>query len=450
MQVTQTNADGLKREFKVVVPAGQIEEKVQDRLTEVGRTVRLPGFRPGKVPMPLLRKKYLPSIMGEVLEAMVNEGTRTAITDNNLRPAIQPKVEITSFEEGSDLEFAVAMELLPEFETMDFSKIELEREKVEIAEEEINKALETIAERQSKTEPADREAKSGDVAVIDFVGRLNGEEFPGGKAEGYSLKLGSGTFIPGFEDQLIGAKAGEERIVTVTFPEEYGNEELAGKPAEFTVKVTEVREVVPTPIDDELAKAVGLESLDALKNALREEMGRDYTAVARNKVKRKLLDALAEGHDFAVPQSMVDMEFDAIWQQLQKDKEEGRLDEADKAKSEDELKAEYRGIAERRVRLGLVLSEVGRKNNIQVNQDDLNRALMAEARRFPGQEQLVFQYYQKNPDAMNSLRAPVYEDKVIDFILELAKVSDKAVTAEELMKDPDAEGEEKPAEEASK
>lgn len=441
MQVTQTNADGLKREFKVVVPAGHIESLVQSRLEEVGRSVKIPGFRPGKVPMPLLKKKYGQSVMGEVIEQAVDEGARKAINDNQLRPAMQPKVDITAFDEGGDLEFTVAIETLPEIELIDFKAIELERPVAEIPESEIDKALQNIAERRETTEAIteDRGAAEGDVVVIDFEGKLDGVPFPGGKAEGYSLKLGSGTFIPGFEDQLKGAKKGQDVTVTVKFPEDYGAEELAGKEAEFACKVHEISVAKPAEINDEMAKSMGLETLDELKKAIREEIERDYKSVSRARAKRQLLDILADRQVFEVPGGMVDAEFDAIWKQLQQAKEQGNLDPADAGKSDEELTAEYKTIAERRVRLGLLLSEVGRQNNIQISQDDLNRAVMNEARRFPGQEHLVFQYYTKNQDALNSLRAPIFEDKVVDFILELAKVTDKTVSVEDLMKDPDAE-----------
>lgn len=437
MQVTETNADGLKREFKVVVPADQIEARTQTRLEEIARTVKLPGFRPGKVPMKIVRQKYAAAIMGEVLEQAVNDGTGSAISERNLRPAAQPKVEITAFAEGADLEFSVALEILPEITPMDFSTISLEREKAEIPAEEIDETLKNIAERNESSETVDRAAASGDVVVIDFVGKQDGVAFPGGTAEGYSLKLGSNTFIPGFEDQLVGAKAGDAVVVKVSFPEGYGNSELAGKPAEFDVTVKEVQATKPADIDDELAKKVGLDSLDALKGAISEEIGRELNAIARNKVKRLLLDALAAGHDFPVPASMVDGEFDAIWKQLEADREAGRLDPSDEGKDEDTLKAEYKTLAERRVRLGLLLAEVGQKNEVTVTQDDLNKALIEEARRYPGQEHLVFQYYKGNAEALNSLRAPIFEEKVVDFILELAKVTDKPVSAADLRKDPD-------------
>lgn len=452
MQVTQTNADGLKHEFKVVIPAGHLEEKVSVRLAEVGRTVRIPGFRPGKVPMGILRKKYGSSVMGEVLESAVNDGTQHALEEHKLRPAVQPKVEITSFTEGSDLEFTIAIETLPEVKISGLGDLVLEKPVAEVGDSEVDEALQNIAKRQEKTDVAAKThaAKSGEVVVIDFLGKVDGVPFDGGKAEDYSLKLGSGNFIPGFEDQLIGAKADDERVVKVTFPADYGSEALAGKGAEFDVKVKEVRKIVPTSVDDELAKGVGLESLAELKKAIREEIERDYTNLSRAHLKRRLLDQLAGQYDFVVPESMVDLEFDAIWKQLEKDKSEGRLDAADQGKSDEALKAEYRAIATRRVRLGLVLSEVGRENNITIVQDDLNRAVMAEARRYPGQEHMVFQYFQKNADALNSLRAPIFEEKVIDFILELAKVTEKVVLIDDLRKDPDDEPEVAAAETAPK
>lgn len=438
MQVTETNADGLKREFKVVVPAAQLEARTETRLAEIAREVKLPGFRPGKVPLKIVRQKYGASILGEVLEAAVNEGTGSAIQEKGLKPAMQPKVEITSYAEGKDLEFTVALEILPEITAMDFATLSLEREKAQVPEAEIADTLKRIAERHESSETVERASAAGDVVVIDFVGKKDGEAFPGGSAQGYSLKLGSNTFIPGFEDQLVGKKAGESAVVDVTFPEGYGNEDLAGKPAQFDVTVHEVREPKAAEIDDELAKKVGMDGLDALKQAIKDEITRELDGIARTKLKRALLDQLAANHDFEVPQGMVDQEFEAIWKQVEQDKEAGRLDPSDAGKDDDTLKADYRALAERRVRLGLLLADVGQKNDVTVTQDDVNKALIEEARRFPGQEHLVFQYYKSNPDALNSLRAPIFEDKVIDFILELAKVADKEVSVEDLRKDPDA------------
>ena len=437
MQVTEINAEGLKREFKVIVPAGHLETRMQDKLAEIAGQVSMPGFRPGKVPMTMVRKKYGPSVMGEILESAVNEGTGKAMTDANLRPAMQPKVEILNYAEGADLEFSVAVEILPEIAIMDFATVSLLRDKATVPDAEIDEALARIAERNETSEPVTRPAQDGDVVVIDFVGKQDGVAFPGGTADGYSLKLGSNTFIPGFEAQLVGKAAGDETVVEVSFPEGYGNEDLAGKPATFDVKVNEVRAPQAAAIDDELAKSVGLESLDALKQAVREEIGRSLDGLSRMRLKRALLDALAANHDFPVPPSMFDQEFEHIWKQVEADREAGRTDPSDAGKSEDELKAEYKTLAERRVRLGLLLAEVGRVNNITVNQDDLNRGIMAEARNYPGQEHMVLQYYQKNQEALENLRAPLYEEKVVDFILELATVTDKEISVEDLRKDPE-------------
>ncbi len=443
MQVIETNNEGLKRDFKIVVPAADIEEQISKRLGELSRTVRLPGFRPGKVPVALLRKRFGPAVMGEVLEKTVSESTQKAMTDRGMRPAMEPKIEITSFEEGADLEYTMAVEVLPEVELPDFAKIELERLTAEVPDTEIEEALTRIAEANRSTEPLAeaRPSEKGDIVLIDFVGKIDGEEFAGGKAEGYELDLGSGSFIPGFEDQLIGAKAGDHVDVKVTFPETYGASELAGKDAVFEVDVKELRSSKAAAIDDELAKKLGLETLDALKQAIRDEREREFRELSRLRLKRALLDELAKHYDFAVPSGLMEQEFEGIWAQFEAEKE--RNPDAVKAeygeKSEDEIKADLRQIAERRMRLGLVLAEVGRSNNIQVTQDDLNRAVMSEARRFPGQEQKVVEHYRSHPEAMNSLRAPILEERVVDFILEMASVSEKKVSPEELLRDPDAE-----------
>ncbi|MBL9033242.1 MAG: trigger factor [Rhodospirillaceae bacterium] len=439
MQITETNANGLKREFKVVIPADKLKDQVDSRLKELGERIKMPGFRPGKVPLQLLKQRYEKSVMGEVLERSVQEGSSQLMTEHNLRPAGQPKVEIVKFEDGQDLEFSVALEVIPEITPVDFKTISLQKTVVEVPESEIEESLQRLAKRQRKAEPAaeGHAAQSGDVAVIDFVGRVDGKEFDGGKAEDFHLELGSGMFIPGFEDQLIGLKKGDSRTVKVTFPAEYGNKELAGKPAEFEVTAKEIRTPVDTPLDDELAKAMGVDDLATLRKRVREQIERDYGLAARSRLKRGLLDLLADKHDFTLPESLVDAEFEAIWRQIEADIKADRLDAEDKGKSEDQLKSEYQDIAKRRVKLGLLLSEVGRANNIQVPNEDLTRAVIAEARRFPGQEKQVIDYYQKSPEALNQLRAPIYEDKVIDFILEMAQVSERRATPDEFRKEGD-------------
>jgi len=449
MEIKETNVEGLKREFKVVIAAADIEQRVTHRLSEIGRSVRLPGFRPGKVPMTVLKKRYGPAVMGEVLERTVNDTSGEALRSQNLRPALQPKVEIVAFTEGTDLEYKLAVEVLPEIQPMDFGTLTLERLRPEVPEADVQAALERIARQQRKSEPVERAAEKSDVAVIDFKGTVDGKEFPGGAAEGYSLEIGSGSFIPGFEDQVIGAKAGETRTVTVTFPADYGAADLAGKAASFEVKVKEVRAFQAQPIDDTLAQAVGMEKLDDLRQAVSEQIERDYGDLARQRLKRGLLDRLAERHEFAVPQGMVEIEFAAIWRQYEQERDRQKSAQpaeptpaADEEPVDEEaLKVEYRGIAERRVRLGLLLAEVGRAHNITVTPEEINRAMSEQARRFPGQERRVLEYYRNNPEAIDQIRAPMFEDKVIDFILERAQVNERRVPVSELLKDDEEETE---------
>ena len=436
MQVTETNSDGLKHEMTVVIAAADIERRVTDRLSEIGRTIRLPGFRPGKVPLTVLRKRYGPSVMGEVLERTVSDSSTEAMRERNLRPALQPKIEIVSFNEGTDLQYKLAVEVLPQIELANLGEIQVERLKPEVPEAEIDSALERIAKQQRKAEPVERAAEKGDIVVMDFVGSVGGVEFPGGSAKDYSLELGSGSFIPGFEDQLIGIKAGEERLVKVDFPADYGAEDLAGKAAEFKVNANTIKAMADQPIDESLATAVGMENLKALRDVVRERIERDYSGLARQKLKRQLLDRLAERHHFTVPAGMVDIELDTIWRQYQAQLERAKQSGAEQTetpKDEAAIKDEYKDIAERRVRLGLVLAEIGSKNNLNVTQEELNRSIAEEARRFPGQERNVIEYYRNNPGAVDGLRAPIYEDKVVDFILELAQVTDKPVSLKDLL-----------------
>ncbi|CCQ73885.1 trigger factor [Magnetospira sp. QH-2] len=445
MQATETLSEGLKREYKIVVPASELDQKVTARLKDAAKTMSLPGFRPGKVPVSLLKQRFGKSVMGEVLEETVNESSQKTMTDNELRPVMQPQIEIVSFDEGKDLEYTMAVELFPEFEPMDFASLSLERMVADIDEGEVDSALERLSEAYKESQPVKskaRKAKKDDVLVIDFTGRLDGEEFPGGKAEDYNLELGSGTFIPGFEDQLIGSKAGEEKDVNVTFPEDYGAENLAGKEVVFSVVVKEIRETAPAAIDDELAKKAGKETLDELKQAIRDEQGKEYGNYSRAKLKRTLLDALADGHSFEVPAGMLEAEAKAVAKSLQDEANaaEGVEPPAEGEEApEPEVTDEHREIAERRVRLGLLLAEVGRLNNIEVTPDDVNKALMSEASRYPGQEKMVMDFYRQNPQMMEQIKAPIFEDKVCDYVIELAKVTDKPVSIEELMRDPDEE-----------
>jgi len=435
MQVTELSTDGLRREFKIVLPAKDIDEKVTSRLEEISGTVALPGFRRGHVPRALLKKRFGSAVMGEVLERALSDSSAQAMAERGLRPAMQPKIEVTAFAEGADLEYKLAVELMPEVKPVDFKSIALEKLVADIGDADIDKALQGMAEEMRKSEKVDaRPAKKGDVLVIDFTGRVDGKEFAGGKGEGHHLELGSNAFIQGFEDQLIGRKPGDDCTVAITFPEAYANKDLAGKPAEFTVAIKELRERVKVNPDDEFAKSLGMDSLAKLREAMKGKLERDYAGLARLKLKRALLDRLADSHSFAVPPGMVDAEFEAIWAQVEDAKKKNELDPDEAGKSDEDLRKDYRGIAERRVRLALLLSEIGRQNNLQVGQDELNRAAAEEARRYPGQERQVMELLKNDAQAQARLRAPLFEDKVIDFILEMADVKEKRLPPEELVK----------------
>jgi trigger factor len=525
MNVTETSTEGLKREFKISVPAAEVEDQVAKRLGEIGRTVRIPGFRPGKVPLPLLRKRFGSAVRGEVLESTVQDSSAKAMTEHNLRPALPPRYELISAEEGGDFEYKLSLEVLPEMPEPDFASLTLEKLIAEVPEEDVDKALERLGESHRKSEVVERPAETGDILVADIVGHMGDTEIPGSRGEGRQIELGAQELLPGFTEQLTGVSAAEKRAVTVTFPADYGNPDMAGKEGVFEVDVKEVRHRLPVALDDTLAEEVGLESLAELRQEIRQRMQRDYDQVARQRLKRALLDKLAEAHSFEVPPGMVEMEFNSIWAQYQGEKQvreeiatrqaaaasgaegppEGPIDAAavvapeetalegatersparaeaarpvehehepashhahshpgsmveplDAAaivapeetalegasdsepatatdEADEKARAEFRQVAERRVRLGLLLAEVGRNNNITVSQEELNQALTQEARRHPGYERQVIDYYRNNPDALNNLRAPIYEEKVVDFIVELAKPEEKKVTPQELM-----------------
>jgi trigger factor len=430
--VTELPAEGLKRQFKIVVPAGDLAAQVDSRLADMAKTAQLPGFRQGKVPVGLLKKQYGQALFGEALEQAVNSSTAKAIEDRGLKPALQPRIDLKQLEEGKDVEFEVALEVLPEIGKLDFSEVALERLKAVVPDNDVEEAIGRIAKANREQKPVDppRPAQKGDALKIDFVGSVDGVEFPGGAAQDYTLELGSGSFIPGFEDQLVGAEAGKVVEVKVTFPADYGNAELAGKDAVFKCTIKEVRELVDRPIDDEMAKANNFENLDAMRKAVADRIGQDYARISRSMIKRQLLDKLAETHKFAVPEGLVEGEFNAIWQRIEEAKKNGQKLEDD----EEKMRTEYRDIAERRVRLGLLLADVGRSNGIDVTPEELNQAVMREAMRYPGQERQVMEFYTKNSELKEQLRAPIFEEKTVDFILELAKVDEKSVTPEELVK----------------
>ncbi|MFI3241173.1 MAG: trigger factor [Alphaproteobacteria bacterium] len=448
MKIEDLSKKGLKKEFKVVVEAAEIAKNVEKQLKEVSKTAKVQGFRKGKVPMNILKQKYLQSVMGEVLEISVQEGVDELLKQNKLTPAYQPDVKITSFAEDKDLEFDVNFEVLPEIKIEAFDKISLTKLEADVDEEEVNKTLEYLASSRRSTAKIseDRETKKGDIAVIDFVGSVDGVEFEGGKGSDYKLELGSNSFIPGFEDQLIGKKAGEKVDVNVEFPKEYHAKDLAGKPSLFVVDIKEIHEVTPTVVDEEFAKSMGASSLEEIKTSIKEKIKADYDNVTKTKLKKTLLDAMDKQYSFELPEKLVDMEFDGIKQQYEAAKKNNQLSEDEKSKKEEDLLAEYKELAVRRVRLGLVLSEIGKDAKVEIKPEDINKAILEEARRYPGQEQMVFDYYLKNKQAVEALRALIFEEKIIDSILEKCKVDTKVVSIKELM----AFDEETPEEKKSK
>ncbi len=438
MQVTETLSEGLKRGFAITVPASDIEDKRAKRLAELGKTVKLPGFRPGKVPLAVVRQRFGNAVVSEVLEESVSTATQQMLTDRGLRAATQPKVDVQSFADQQDLQFTVEVELLPEIPMPEFGALQLTRLKAAPTDEAIDKAVEELSRRQRELEPIteDRGANAGDTLTVDFLGKVDDVPFPGGAGSDVPVELGGAGFIPGFWEGMEGMKPGEERQIHVNFPETYHAKDLAGKAATFDITAKKLEQAKPVAIDDSFAEKLGFETLDEVRKLISQQMQREYDGMTRMRIKRELLDALAATASFEVPQSMVDAEFEQIWQRVEADLKAGKLDDEDKDKDEDTLKAEYRAISERRVRLGLLLSEIGRANGIQVGADEMTRAMRNEASRYPGQEQQVMEFFRKNPQAADGLRGPIYEEKVVDFILELAKVEDRAVTAEELAADP--------------
>ena len=436
MQVTETLSEGLKRGFTVVVPAGDMEGKRAARLAELGKTLRIPGFRPGKVPVGVVKQRYGNAVAAEVLEESVSEATRQVLSDRGLRAATQPKVDLVSAAEAQnkDLEFKLELELLPEITMPDFAGIELTRLKATPSDESLDKALGEIAARQRSLAPVeeDRGAEKGEVLTVDFTGKVDGEVFQGGTGTDMDVEVAGTGFIPGFTDQLEGMKPGETREINVTFPEDYPPRRLPGNPPPSRSRRRSSRSRLCPRWTRSSPRRSGSNRSTELREALSGQMQREYDQLARLKLKRQLLDALAGRADFPAPEGMVNAEFEQIWQRVQADLKEGRADDEDKEKDEETLRAEYRAIAERRVKLGLLLSEIGRQNGVTVAPDELTRAMRAEAARYPGQEQQVMEFFRKNPQAAETLRGPLFEDKAVDFILELAKVEEKPVSIDEL------------------
>ncbi|MBP1887020.1 trigger factor [Sinorhizobium mexicanum] len=452
MQVIETLAQGLKRELKVVIPAKDMEARMNERLAEVKDRVRINGFRPGKVPVAHLKKVYGKSIMADLVNEIVRDKPTEILTERGEKSATQPEIAMTEDEAEAnkilnaeaDLEFTVAYEVIPKFELKDVSGIKVVREVVDVAEDEVNEQILRIAESARTYESKKGKAANGDRVTIDYLGKVDGVAFDGGKDEDAELVLGSNRFIPGFEEQLVGVKAGDEKTITVTFPADYPAANLAGKEATFDITVKDVAAAAALEINDELATKLGLESADKLKEIVRGQIESQYGSVTRQKVKRQILDQLDELYQFETPERLVDAEFENIWRQINTDLEQAGKTFADEETTEEEARAEYRKLAERRVRLGLVLSEIGEKAGVQVSDDEMQRSLFEQLRQFPGQEKQILDYFKNTPGAAASLRAPLFEEKVVDHLLSEISVTDKSVSKEELMAD-DEEAEDKPA-----
>lgn len=433
MHVKELAANGLRREFQVTVDVATIDEKMNARLGQLSQNVKMPGFRPGKVPAHIVKQRYGQQARAEVAEQLLQEGSRKAVTERNLRLALQPSISDVVYEDGKPLEFKVTAELFPEIPDVDFSKITVEKLTFDVAEKDVDEGIQRLAERNKRTKKVEkaRASKEGDVVVIDFLGKVDGVPFDGGKAEKFSLELGSNQFIPGFEDQVTGMKPGDEKVISVKFPESYHSESLKGKAATFDITLHEVHERELPEINDEFAKNFGFESLANLKEKVKEQIASDYSSLVRTRLKKLLFDELEGKLSFDLPQSMVDQEFNLIWQKIEQAKAEGGDEALDKPEAE--LRAEYRGVAERRVKLGLFLADVSGKNNISVTQDELRKAVMDQARMFPGQEQKVFEFYKKNPAQIQELQGPLLEEKAVDYVLEKIGYTERKVSLEDLM-----------------
>lgn len=444
MQVTETVSEGLRREYRIVIGADDLDARLTGRIEEMKPKLHLKGFRPGKAPLSYLKKTFGKSMMGEIVEQAVSETSQKAVAERELKPALPPKVDLVSeldqvVEGKSDLEFTVKVDLMPEFELADVSGLAVEKLVADVADEDVEVSLTRMAQQARTYSPRGEgeAAETGDEVQIDFVGRLDGEEFAGSKAEDFSLILGSGQLVPGFEDQLVGAKAGEHREVKVTFPADYPNAKLASREAAFDVSVKEIRKSDPFEIDDELARKLGVDSLATIKERIRDQLKSDYARASRMHLKRRILDALDGVHRFSLPPTMVESEFEAIWKQVQVEMQREGKSLEDVGKTEEELRKEYHDIAERRVRLGLVLAQIGEQNGIVVAPDEVQRAIAVRARQFPGQEQQIFKFYTENPQALAEIRAPIFEEKVVDFIAELAQITERKVDRATLFLDPD-------------
>ena len=442
MAVTQTLSEGLKREFEVIITKNEIEKLVDQKLESIAKEANLPGFRPGKVPVSVVKNRFGKQVLGEVVKETVDTATKDTMEKNKLTPSSQPKIEIVSFEEGKDLKAKLLVEIMPDFEIPDLSSLEIIKPVVKVNDKDINDAVKKIATENVGTKKIkkNRPAKKGDTLVIDFIGKVDGKPFEGGEAKGHNLKLGSNTFIPGFEDSLIGSLKGKTTQVKVTFPKDYQAKDLAGKDAIFETKVNEIREDAEVKIDDEFAKTLGMNNLEALKKAVSEQISKQHQQQSRDKAKRQILDKLADKVSFDLPETLEKEEYKNICKAMNSNskpdsnKSEDTNPDPDKGMSKEE-KLDASEMAKRRVRLGLLLSEIGRINNIKVEEEDTKNAMMREIQKYPGQEKQIMEYLKNNPEAQQQLSGPIFEDKIIDFVLELANVNEKTVSIEELYKE---------------
>ncbi len=440
MQVTETLSEGLKRGFTITVPETEITGKREKRLAELGKTMQMPGFRPGKVPMSMVRKRYGDAVAAEIIEGAVNDASDKVLADRNLRPAMQPKLEVIKPGQNSDLEFTLQLEILPEITLPSLSEITLQKPTAEVTDAAVADALERLTKQRQSFEPVDppRAAEKGEQLIVDFLGKIDGVPFDGGLGTDVPVVVAGDGFIPGFADQLVGLAPGETRVINVTFPAEYGAKELAGKDATFDITAKSLNIAKVPEADDAFAKQLGLESLADLQKDIANRIGQEYAQFSRMKQKRALLDALAERAQFTVPESLVEAEFAEIWRQVEQEKAAGRADPEDEAKDEATLKAEYQAIADRRVRLGLMVAEIGRANEISVTDQDLQRAMFAEAMKYRDQAMQVLEFFKNNPQAMDRFRGPIFEDKVVDYLLGQVQLKEVTVTPEELAADPES------------
>lgn len=428
MQVAELKNEGLKREFEITLTADYLSKKIDAKIINLAKKIKMPGFRAGKVPVDMVKKKHGREVLGEVLQHTVADTSQQLLQERKLFPALEPKISVKSFDEGKDLIYNISFEIYPQVPEFDFSKIKLNRPKVEVTSKDVEDGLGRLLKAQKKFKPIEelRAAKKGDVVVIDFEGSVDGVTFAGGTASDYRLELGSGSFIPGFEDQLEGTKNGDKMDVKVTFPENYGSTELAGKAAVFAVTINDILQVEIPEANDEMAKNLGFEDLEKLKEAISKQIEQDFDGIAKVKLKKELFDKLDKECNFEVPEGMVELEYNSLVQSDTEKLETG-------SKEEQKRNDEYKELAVRRVKLGILLADLGKSQSVTVTEEELRRAVFEQVRRFPGQEQRVIEFYQKNQEAMDTLRGPILEEKVVDFILSKASVDNKKTTTKELL-----------------